>query len=436
MIFYFSILIVRLLTKINLVLFSKYPIKNLYKRLLSIKSNSNLLFIFNFFILLFLFDITKAETNNYVSQSNDGISIEYLESKNELEDYILDSGDSIFLEFLKTPELNGVFRVNQEGELFLPRIDTTYVRGLTQSELKNLLEIRFSEFLIQPEIKIRIVGFKPSRVLIRGEVRNPGIYKFPAYISGSFITFDNNQNSDIDSFSKQGEDKLIKNEVIRDNSLTSSDLMIKRSNENITTISNVLRTAGGITSKSDLSKIRIVRDIPIGKGGGKKTALINFNSYINQSDPTNDIRIFDGDSLFIPKLIKSDDNQIARSILSGVSPRFISVNLFGRVENPGVVKLPLEATLSDAIDLSGPIRPLSGKVVLIRYNKDGTVLKKNISYSSRAKRGSKRNPFLKQNDLISVKNSFIGKTTGVIGEFTAPFVGIYSTKELIEGFGD
>ena len=52
------------------------------------------------------------------------------------------------------------------------------------------------------------------------------------------------------------------------------------------------------------------------------------------------------------------------------SPKFISVNLFGRVENPGVIKLPLEASLSDAIDLSGPIKPLSGKIVLIRYNKD------------------------------------------------------------------
>jgi len=38
--------------------------------------------------------------------------------------------------------------------------------------------------------------------------------------------------------------------------------------------------------------------------------------------------------------------------------------------------------------------------------------------------------------LISVKNSILGKTTGVIREFTAPFVGIYSTKEIIEGFSD
>ena len=36
----------------------------------------------------------------------------------------------------------------------------------------------------------------------------------------------------------------------------------------------------------------------------------------------------------------------------------------------------------------------------------------------------------------NVKNSILGKTTVVIKEVTAPFVGIYSTKELIEGFSD
>ena len=212
------------------------------------------------------------------------------------------------------------------------------------------------------------------------------------------------------------------------------EIEVKRSNDNLTTITYVIRKAGGITSKTDLSKIEIIRDIPLGKGGGKKRAIIDFNAYIYESDPTNDIRIFDGDTLLFPKLSKSNSNQIAKSILSGISPKFISVNLFGRVENPGVVKLPLEASLSDAIDLSGPIRPLSGKIVLIRYNKDGTIIKKNISYSARAKRGSNRNPYLEANDLISVKNSFLGKTTGVIREITAPFIGIYSTKEIIESF--
>ena len=172
------------------------------------------------------------------------------------------------------------------------------------------------------------------------------------------------------------------------------------------------------------------------KGGGKKKAIIDFTSYLNEFNPKKDIRLFDGDILFFPKLSKKDPTQIPKSILSGLSPRFISVNIFGRVDNPGLVKLPLEAVLSDAIDLTGPIKPLSGKIVLIRYNRDGTILKKKISYSAKAKRGSQKNPYLKENDVISVKNSFLGKTTEVIKEVTAPFVGIYSTKELIEGFND
>ena len=43
---------------------------------------------------------------------------------------------------------------------------------------------------------------------------------------------------------------------------------------------------------------------------------------------------------------------------------------------------------------------------------------------------------MKEGDLITVKNSILGKSTGLIREFTAPFIGIYSTKEIIESFND
>ena len=401
----------------------------------SFKRNSKPFLIVNFLFLFLIFDISKADTN-FNNNKNNQIEIEYLESRNELEDYIIDTGDSISLKFFPADELSGVFSVNEEGELLLPRLDETYVRGLTTSELKSLLEKRYSEFLIEPEIKVRIEVFKRIRVLARGELRNPGFLKFPAYQSGSFITLDNKDTPKLDlsqEFSN-GQSEIGQNTKL--NNQYSGNLIVKRSSEDLTTISDVLRKAGGITSKTDLSRIEIIRDVPIGKGGGKKRAIIDFSAYLNESDATNDIRIFDGDSLFFPKLSKADPNQIPKSILSGISPRFISVNLFGRVETPGIVKLPLESTLSDAIDVSGPIKPLSGKIVLIRYEKDGKVIKKNISYSASAKRGSKRNPYLKEDDLVSVKNSILGKSTGVIKEFTAPFVGIYSTKQLIDGVID
>ena len=568
--------------------------KKIFSKLLSFRSNLNFLFIFNFLISFFIFDLAKADSNNATLKSNTELAIDYLDSrgeleelnldsetielilenaknrteididyldpKNELEDYIVDTGDSLLIEFknkprglglieweydpeniaylkprndlrnykldegdtlsirfLKTPELNVNQTIDQEGEIYLSRLKSTYIKGLNIYQLKKLLEKKYKEFLIDPEIEIRISGFrfigsgiysinnegelmlpllketyvrglttneisnllskkylnseyisseveirianfKPQRILISGEIRNPGIYKFPGYSSGEFFAVENikddasqegeMENDTEESISKEIDgDNMTKEQLnsressaslnqISQNNNTRQSFQIKRPTENFTTISNAIRKAGGITSKTDLSRIEIIRDIPIGKGGGKQRAVVDFTSFLNESDPTNDIRLFDGDRIFLPKLATASSDIIPKSILSGLSPRFITVDIFGRVENPGTVKLPLEAALSDAIDLTGPIRPLSGKIVLIRYNKDGTILKKNISYSARAKRGSRRNPFVKQGDLISVKNSILGKTTGVIREFTAPFVGIYSTKQLIEGFSD
>ena len=82
------------------------------------------------------------------------------------------------------------------------------------------------------------------------------------------------------------------------------------------------------------------------------------------------------------------------------------------------------------------MKPLSGKVILMRYDKDGTVLKKKISYASRAKRGSKRNPFIKEGDQISVADSVLSATTGFLGEATQPFLGIYATRALYKDFRD
>jgi len=407
--------------------------ENLLLGFFSFRRNSKTFLIFNLFLLFFLFDISKAETT-FSNTKNNQIDIEYLDSKNELEDYIIDTGDSIALEFYLANELNGIFPVNEEGELFLPRLDETYVRGLTTSELKSLLEKRYAEFLIVPDIKVRIAVFKSIRVLARGELRNPSFINFPSYQSSSFLTLDNKDTSKLDSSQEFNNSQFEIGQNSELSNQSSDNIVFKRSSENLITISDVIRKAGGITSKTDLSKIEIIRDVPLGKGGGKKRAFINLNSYLNESDPTNDIRIFDGDSLFFPKLSKADPNQIPKSIFLDISPKFISVNLFGRVETPGVVKLPLEATLSDAIDLTGPIKPLSGKVVLIRYEKDGTLIKKKISYSAKAKRGSKRNPYLKEDDLISVKNSIFGRSAGLIKAVTEPFAGVYSTKKLIEDF--
>ena len=192
----------------------------------------------------------------------------------------------------------------------LPLLKETYVRGLTTNEISNLLSKKYlnSEY-ISSEVEIRIANFKPQRILMTGEIRNPGIYKFAGYSSGEFLAVENINGDNMTKGQLNRRESNASLNQISQNNNTRQSFQIKRPSENFTTISNAIRKAGGITSKTDLSRIEIIRDVPIGKGGGKQRAIIDFTSFVNESDPTNDIRLFDGDRIFLPKLA-SDSSDI------------------------------------------------------------------------------------------------------------------------------
>ena len=68
--------------------------KNIFEkffRLLTFESNFKLLFIFNFLISVFIFDLAKAESDNANLNSNNELAIDYLDSRNKLEDLNLDA---------------------------------------------------------------------------------------------------------------------------------------------------------------------------------------------------------------------------------------------------------------------------------------------------------------------------------------------------------
>ena len=397
--------------------------------------------------------IVKSEIVISNNKYKEEIDLSYLNSNKELEDYIIDKGDNLYINFFPATDFSGFYAVNDEGEIFLPRLSEINVSGLRTSELGKLLNEKYSEYLISPQIKVFVAVFRDINVTISGEVRYPGVYNFPSFKSQSIANFAQYQSDYIDletsaeqKFKKKGfpNDRLSQpslqdnfeelNKLDPLNKLGRPTFYSKVQNGNITTITDVIRKAGGITSLTNLERIEIVRDVPLGKGGGKKVAVINLNSFLNQADSKNDLRLFDGDRIFIPSLSSPKKDQVPKSVLTGLSPRFIKVNVFGRVANTGEFYLPLEGSLSDALDVTGPVKPLSGKVIMIRTNADGTISRKKISYSANAPRGSRRNPLIKEGDLITVTNSVFGKTTEVIREVTAPFVGIYSTKKLIEDF--
>lgn len=64
--------------------------------------------------------------------------------------YILGPGDAVVVELLDVPEYSGVFTVGPDGTLYLPRLRSLVVEGLTVEELRYFLTQQFSAYVRDP----------------------------------------------------------------------------------------------------------------------------------------------------------------------------------------------------------------------------------------------------------------------------------------------
>ncbi len=55
-----------------------------------------------------------------------------------------------------------------------------------------------------------------------------------------------------------------------------------------------------------------------------------------------------------------------------------------------------------------------------------------IRFSRRHKKGSEKNPYLRERDIITVGKSKFNVASTIISEITAPFVGVYATYNLFD----
>ena len=92
------------------------------------------------------------------------------------------------------------------------------------------------------------------------------------------------------------------------------------------------------------------------------------------------------------------------------------------VENAGIVQLNKTAALTDALNIVGP-KVLKGPIRFLRYNSDGSIDARKFGYRRNAKRGSFKNPILKDGDIVYVTKSSLNLTTEVLGRNYCAFSG-------------
>jgi len=358
--------------------------------------------------------VLKANIKDYDQSKNSGYIYKKINSQ-----YILGKGDGLFVRVSEIArELNSTAFVDGDGNIYLPAIGKIYVEGLTLEELASELNIAYKKYVKETKVEITITKYRPIRIFVDGEVANPGLY----VLKGS-ITLDNektfNLASDVNTLVNREE--LLENKEIT-----------KNINSFFPTISDALRSGGGLTEFSDISKIKVIRNNSISNGGGKISTILDFNDLFKTGNSQQNIRIYDGDKINVSKSDNPDKNTIINAVKSNLNPKFIRVFVTGKVNNPGSKLIVKASTLNDAIDISGGVKALRGSIKYLSNSNSGSVNARSIRYRKNASRGSINNPYLKDGDLIFVGTSIFSNAASAINEITSPFQGIYSTYRLIE----
>ena len=166
-----------------------------------------------------------------------------------------------------------------------------------------------------------------------------------------------------------------------------------------------------------------------------KTTL-NLEGLFYNTDDSQNIRIYDGDLINVSRLEKPNGLILTRAIRAGINPASMNILVAGRVNNPGLTVVFRDSTLNDAIDLAGGTKLLKGPVRYVSFNNNGTLDKRQFRYNRKNKRGSYKNPYLSNGDVIIVGDSALSITNDIINEFTAPFTGIFTTYSLYKAISD
>lgn len=388
-----------------------------------------------FFLIIFLNSFNISSQSKFLSsaeidkiEDQTEIPLNYLEYIPE-DQYILGKGDKIAIIFNNEELIDKFFIIDNNGTIFTERLKRIYIEGLTINELTNLLNKKFKEFVIDPNISIEIVQYRPISIFINGEVVRPGRYLMGGKEIKNF-NVDQSDNKDILG------DRLDNMNALISESEISQELPIRGEQITAPTLFDAIQLAEGITLYTDLTDIEVIRRNPISNGGGKVKTNLNFLNVLEFGASKQNIRLMDGDIINVKKSDYPLNEQYRKATSTNLQSQYNKVFISGRVAEPGLKLINKSATLNDLILLSGGNLPLRGNIYHLRFNNDGTLTRKKIRYNRNAKDYSRNNPLLRSGDIVSVDSNILFKTSNTISSVTSPFVGIFSSYSFFKMLSD
>jgi len=160
--------------------------------------------------------------------------------------YRLSKSDTLELTFTFSPEFNQTLTVQPDGFVPLRGAGTLFVEDLTIPELQHAVAEAYRGFLHEPEVTITLKDFDKPYFLASGEVARPGKYEL------------------------------------------RGDL----------TVNEAVAIAGGFTSQARHSQVVVFHRVSENMA---ESRVIDLKKMLNSRDLREDIRLRDGDFIFVPQ---------------------------------------------------------------------------------------------------------------------------------------
>ena len=196
-------------------------------------------------------------------------------------------------------------------------------------------------------------------------------------------------------------------------------------------LTEAITIAGGITPLANIREVELHR---LSKKGEQQIITVDLWKLLVKGDVDQDVALQTGDSIVIPKARQIDPAEVASLASASFSPETIQVSVVGEVIAPGLIEVPLDTTLNQAILSAGGFdrqRAHVDTVELVRLNANGTVSRRQLAINWSAEVNEQTNPILRQDDVIVIRRSGLTQTGDTLEEVLRPFNGLIGISSLL-----
>lgn len=326
------------------------------------------------------------------------------------ESYTLGPGDAIQLDIFDVPELSGAtagrYIVQLDGTINLLWAGTVRVQGLTLQQAEQVISQAYANFVRNPLVTVSVANTRALRVSVAGEIKRPGAY-------------------------------VISPEGATDNRILVADAGAAGEVANQwPTVTKAIQAAGGLTQFADLRRVQLRRPL---SDGSLEVIDINLWELLRTGELNQDVRLRDRDALIIPTATTLNENEALVLGAANFSPATVRVNVIGEVPTPGVIEVPPNTPMNQALLAAGGFqrpRARTSKVELVRLNSNGTAVRRTVNVDLAAGINDETNPALRDYDTIIVSRNGAAVFSDNLDNFLDPVDRIFGIVDTITGVFD